>query len=88
MRIWFKVGRKVHTSTHTHAHRTHHASAAVYPLACRSITKARHTIFVYGENGKKAAYMWSMYYTRLFFVRTIFVQNGKCSPFLKLTPTL
>ena len=22
------------------------------------------------------------------FVRTIFVQNGKCSPFLKLTPTL
>ena len=23
-----------------------------------------------------------------FFVRTIFVQNGKCSPFLELTPTL
>ena len=22
------------------------------------------------------------------FVRTIFVQNGNCSPFLKLTPTL
>ena len=22
------------------------------------------------------------------FVRTIFVQNGKCSPFLELTPTL
>ena len=26
--------------------------------------------------------------TGFIFVRTIFVQNGKCSPFLKLTPTL
>ena len=26
-------------------------------------------------------------YVRHFFARTIFVQNGKCSPFLQLTPT-
>ena len=26
--------------------------------------------------------------TGFIFVRTIFVQNGKCSPFLELTPTL
>ena len=30
----------------------------------------------------------ALYMAGFIFVRTIFVQNGNCSPFLELTPTL
>ena len=67
--------------------------AVVWSADTRTIKGVGHKATLDGHTSSifRLEFLNGKHYTYLagfIFVRTIFVQNGKCSPFLELTPTL